>query len=137
MTRNNIALSALVLLAAGCHTGNRGKIEIELVSAPELGVIRMASEFDGQKRTGPYVEWFKTDGSRQILDTLDLASGSPGYGKRDWDPRLCRQHVTPDGKRAWLEKDGKVVASFDVARVVANLSLVGHPSWATTQPTGP
>lgn len=141
MTRNIIALSGLVLLVAGCHTGHRGISRTELASSPELGNISEYFKYDGTKqvveRVGPYVIWEQPEGSRKTLNTLVLASGSPGYGTSDFDPRLCRQHVTPDGKRAWLEKDGKIVASFDLEAGVANLSPVGHPSWATTQPTGP
>ena len=138
MTRNIVALSALVLLAAGCQPRNQGIIRGEMVRGPELGVIYVCFGTIDSKRVGPYALWERPDGSRQAMDTLILTNGSPSHGLNlipENEER--RQYISPDGKRAWVEKDGKILASFDLEAGVANLSLVGHPSWATTQPTGP
>jgi len=132
----------LVALAApaGCEQAltNRGAVHLPLAALSDGGrIYSRTTQTMGlgarQKGsvTGPLVVWERPGQQRKVLVTLVPAPGSAGQCARLCDPRATPTiHVSADGNRVWLVRDGNVQASFDYDAGVAILADRGHPVWA-------
>jgi hypothetical protein len=124
------ATALLSLALVGCTTEHIAQTTTPIVALENGGRISLqveqafGTEYPGK---GPLAIWKMPDGSEKTLITLIPAPGSPGGVVR---VENAASHVSSDGNRCWLVRDGQVTASFDYISGVAILGSAGQPDWA-------
>ena len=126
-----VGIAAVVcVVAAGCSMNNRATAKDRWIYLPHgeaiVGTVTYVS--------GPFVH--KQEGAPQLIwerpgqpdKVLAVAAAS---SEVDYDAcRTAQVHLSPDGNRAWLTKDGKVLASFDRQSGLAWYGERARPDWA-------
>ena len=125
------AMVMSVLVAAGCSMNNRSIARDRWIELPHgeaiVGTVTHVK--------GPFVH--KQEGAQQLIwerpgQPDKVLAVAPASGKVDYDAcRTAQVRLSPDGNRAWLTKDGKVLASFDRQSGAAWYGEHAQPDWAT------
>jgi hypothetical protein len=135
---DRVLLVILLACVSGCarHTPY-GAVRDTLAQFPDGGEIYAQWEYEGDPpcTRGPVVVWTMPGQEPKRLVTIMPTTGSP-TSPADRLPNEplnnTKRHDVGDGRRVWLESNGRAVASFDYAAGTAVLGPYGQPPWART-----
>lgn len=133
-----VALCIVVASAIGCANKTpRGSVRDTLAQLPDGGEIYARWEYEGDPpcTRGPVVVWQMVGQEPKRLITLMPTTGSPTSpaDRLPSEPLAnTKRHDVGNGRRVWLESDGRAVASFDYAAGIAVIGPYGQPDWART-----
>ena len=131
------ALTALLALtmATGCGMENRGIVREQVTEMPNGDSIVVDMSWEAGGADGPYV--YSSPVAAVIRPDGSIAHMNTVVGSY---PEGCRAPSFSDGvvktsgtDKVWVVKNGKVIASFDLAQNLAILAPHAQPTWATTE----
>jgi hypothetical protein len=130
VNRTALVVVLISLCLVGCNMNNRCTVKDTLRELPNGDALVGTSTYV----TGPFVHhpqgepqlvWQRSGQPDRVLVTT-AASGIPDYEAC----KTAQAHLSPDGNRAWLTRDGKVLASFDREAGAASFGDHFQPDWA-------